>query len=66
MAVTLVNLNLKYAEAIHALSSMPQVRDALGLPVGKVEDTIHFIKRECVDEEAGITVPRVVFKVLVP
>lgn len=60
MAVTLVKLNLKYAEAIHALSSMPQVRDALGLPVGKVEDTIHFIKRECVDEEAGITVPRVV------
>ena len=60
MVVTLVKLNLKYAEAIHALSSMPQVRDALGLPVGKVEDTIHFIKRECVDEEAGITVPRVV------
>lgn len=60
MAVTLVKHNLKYAEAIHALSSMPQVRDALGLPVGKVEDTIHFIKRECVDEEAGKTVPRVV------
>ena len=60
MAVTLVKLNLKYAEAIHALSSVPQVRDALGLPVGKVEDTIHFIKRDCVDEEAGITVPRVV------
>lgn len=60
MTVTLVKLNLKYAEAIHALSSMPQVRDALGLPVGKVEDTINFIKRECVDEEAGKTVPRVV------
>ena len=60
MAVTLVKHNLKYAEAIHALSSMPQVRDALGLPVGKVEDTINFIKRECVDEEAGKTVPRVV------
>ena len=60
MVVTLVKHNLKYAEAIHALSSVPQVRDALGLPVGKVEDTIHFIKRECVDEEAGKTVPRVV------
>lgn len=60
MAITLVKHNLKYAEAIHALSSMPQVRDALGLPIGKVEDTINFIKRECVDEEAGKTVPRVV------
>lgn len=60
MTVTLVKHNLKYAEAIHALSSMPQVRDALGLPVGKVEDTINFIKRECVDEEEGKTVPRVV------
>lgn len=60
MVVTLVKHNLKYAEAIHALSSMPQVRDALGLPIGKVEDTINFIKRECVDEEAGKTVPRVV------
>ncbi|KOS66922.1 GNAT family acetyltransferase [Lysinibacillus contaminans] len=60
MVVTLVKHNLKYAEAIHALSSMPQVRDALGLPVGKVEDTINFIKRECVDEEEGKTVPRVV------
>lgn len=60
MAVTLVKHNLKYAEAIHALSSMPQVRDALGLPMGKVEDTINFIKRESVDEEAGKSVPRVV------
>lgn len=60
MTVTLVKHSLKYAEAIHELSSMPQVRDALGLPVGKVEDTINFIKRECVDEEAGKTVPRVV------
>lgn len=60
MAVTLVKHNLKYAEAIHALSSMPQVRDALGLPIGKVEDTINFIKRESVDEEAGKSVPRVV------
>lgn len=60
MAVTLVKHDLKYAEAIHALSSMPQVRDALGLPIGKVEDTMNFIKRECVDEEAGKTVPRVV------
>ncbi len=60
MAVTLVRHDIKYAEAMHALSSMPQVRDALGLPAGKVEDTINFIKRECVDEEAGKTVPRVV------
>ena len=60
MTITLVKHNLKYAEAIHALSSMPQVRDALGLPIGKVEDTINFIKRECVDEEVGKTVPRVV------
>jgi len=60
MAVTLVKHDLKYAEAMHALSSMPEVRDALGLPAGKVEDTINFIKRECVDEEAGKTVPRVV------
>ncbi|MFC9540413.1 GNAT family N-acetyltransferase [Lysinibacillus sp. NPDC056959] len=60
MAVTLVRHAIKYAEAMHALSSMPQVRDALGLPAGKVEDTINFIKRECVDEEAGKTVPRVV------
>jgi len=44
MAVTLVRHDVKYAEAMHALSSMPQVRDALGLPAGKVEDTIHFIK----------------------
>ncbi|MFJ5767461.1 GNAT family N-acetyltransferase [Lysinibacillus sp. NPDC093210] len=60
MAVTLVKHDIKYAEAMHALSSMPQVRDALGLPAGKVEDTINFIKRECVDEEEGKTVPRVV------
>lgn len=60
MAVTLVRHDIKYAEAMHALSSMPQVRDALGLPAGKVEDTINFIKRECVDEEDGKTVPRVV------
>ncbi|KOY80365.1 GNAT family N-acetyltransferase [Lysinibacillus macroides] len=60
MTVTLVKHDLKYAEAIHALSSMPQVRDALGLPAGKVEDTIHFIKRECIDEEEGKTVPRVI------
>lgn len=60
MAVTLVEHDIKYAEAMHALSSMPQVRDALGLPAGKVEDTINFIKRERVDEEAGKTVPRVV------
>ena len=32
MAVTLVRHDVKYAEAMHALSSMPQVRDALGLP----------------------------------
>ncbi|ACA41871.1 GNAT family N-acetyltransferase [Lysinibacillus sphaericus] len=60
MTVTLVRHDIKYAEAMHELSSMPQVRDALGLPVGKVEDTIHFIKRECIDEEEGKTVPRVV------
>lgn len=60
MAVTLVKHDIKYAEAMHELSSMPQVRDALGLPAGKVEDTINFIKRECVDEEEGKTVPRVV------
>lgn len=60
MAVTLVKHDIKYAEAMHALSSMPEVRDALGLPAGKVEDTINFIKRECVDEEEGKTVPRVV------
>ncbi|MEK5233718.1 GNAT family N-acetyltransferase [Lysinibacillus sp. FSL K6-0232] len=60
MAVTLVKHDLKYAEAIHALSSMPQVRDALGLPAGKVEDTINFIKRERIDEEEGKTVPRVI------
>ncbi len=60
MAVTLVKHDIKYAEAIHALSSMPQVREALGLPAGKVEDTINFIKRECIDEEEGKTVPRVV------
>ncbi|MET4561377.1 RimJ/RimL family protein N-acetyltransferase [Lysinibacillus parviboronicapiens] len=60
MAVTLVKHDIKYAEAMHALSSMPQVRDALGLPAGKVEDTINFIKRECIDEEEGKTVPRVV------
>ncbi|MGD2198571.1 GNAT family N-acetyltransferase [Lysinibacillus fusiformis] len=60
MTVTLVKHDIKYAEAMHELSSMPQVRDALGLPVGKVEDTIHFIKRECIDEEEGKTVPRVV------
>lgn len=60
MTVTLVRHDIKYAEAMHALSSMPQVRDALGLPAGKVEDTIHFIKRERIDEEEGKTVPRVV------
>lgn len=60
MAVTLVRHDVKYAEAMHALSSMPQVRDALGLPAGKVEDTIHFIKRERIDEEEGKTVPRVI------
>ena len=60
MTVTLVRHDIKYAEAMHALSSMPQVRDALGLPAGKVEDTIHFIKRERIDEEEGKTVPRVI------
>lgn len=60
MTVTLVRHDIKYAEAMHALSSMPQVRDALGLPAGKVEDTIHFIKRERIDEDEGKTVPRVV------
>lgn len=50
----------KYCEEIYRLSSMPQVKGALGLPDGTVEDTKRFTERVMVEEELGKTVPRVI------
>ncbi|RLQ90557.1 GNAT family N-acetyltransferase [Planomicrobium sp. Y74] len=59
--IKLVNHREEYCHEIYRLSSVPQVKDALGLPDGTVEDTKHFIQRVLAEEQLGRTVPRVIF-----
>lgn len=49
-----------YCEEIFRLSSVPAVKDALGLPDGTIEDTLHFSRRVREEELAGKTLPRVI------
>lgn len=58
--IKLVNHREEYCHEIYRLSSVPQVKDALGLPDGTVEDTKHFIQRVLAEEQLGRTVPRVI------
>ena len=58
--IRLVQQSEEYGEEIHRLSSAPQVKDALGLPDGDVEDTRRFIRRVLAEEQAGATIPRVI------
>ncbi len=58
--IKLVKHREEYCHEIYRLSSVPQVKDALGLPDGTVEDTKQFIQRVLAEEAEGKTVPRVI------
>lgn len=58
--VKLVAHEDEFCEEIFRLSSMPAVKDALGLPDGTVEDTLRFSRRVREQERAGKTLPRVI------
>lgn len=58
--IKLVKHQAEYSKEIFRLSSAPPVKEALGLPEGKIEDTQHFIQRVIKEEQAGKTVPRVI------
>ncbi|KFN03343.1 N-acetyltransferase [Bacillus clarus] len=58
--VTLLPLDLRYANVIFELSSDPHVKDALGLKVKTVEDTKAFIHLAMEDERKNHSVSRVI------
>jgi RimJ/RimL family protein N-acetyltransferase len=58
--VTLVKHDLNFAEQIFELSSAAPVKDALGLNVEKIEDTIDFLHYIIEAEEEGREVSRVI------
>ncbi|MGM0896490.1 MAG: GNAT family N-acetyltransferase [Bacillota bacterium] len=49
-----------YCEEIFRLSSVPAVKDALGLPDGTLDDTIRFSRLVREEEKSGTRVPRVI------
>lgn len=59
-SVVLVPHDDAYCEEIFRLSSMPAVKDALGLPDGTLEDTIRFSQLVREEEKSGTRVPRVI------
>lgn len=50
----------EYCEEIFRLSSVPAVKDALGLPDGTLEDTIRFSRSVRQEEKSGKRVPRMI------
>jgi RimJ/RimL family protein N-acetyltransferase len=58
--VQLVKHKMDFCEQIYKLSSAPQVRDALGLPDGTVENTKQFVEDIIQEEHEGKTVSRVI------
>jgi len=58
--VKLVAHEDEFCEEIFRLSSVPAVKDALGLPDGAIEDTLRFSRRVREEELAGKTLPRVI------
>ena len=59
-SVVLVPHDDVYCEEIFRLSSMPAVKDALGLPDGNLEDTIRFSRLVRQEEKTGTRIPRVI------
>ncbi|KEK26126.1 GNAT family N-acetyltransferase [Bacillus gaemokensis] len=58
--ITLLPLNLQYAEIIFTLSSDSHVKDALGLKVESVEDTKTFIRFAMEEEQQKRSLSRVI------
>lgn len=59
--ITLKQHDIQYAEEIHRLSQAPEVKNALGLPMQSVEDTMDFIALVREEERQHKTVSRVIF-----
>jgi len=60
MNIQLVKHHLDYCQRIFELSSVPQIKDALGLPGETVEDTKQFVKGVIKEESQGKRIPRVI------
>ncbi|MCR6109649.1 GNAT family N-acetyltransferase [Bacillus sp. A301a_S52] len=58
--VQLVKHKMDYCEQIYKLSSAPQIKNALGLPEGTVENTKQFVKGIIQEECEGRTLSRVI------
>lgn len=58
--VTLLPLDLQYADIIFTLSSDPHVKDALGLKVETIEDTKAFIRFAMEEERIKQSLSRVI------
>ena len=59
-SITLMPHRLTNADRIFALTSAPEVKDALGLQVDTVDDTIDFLQSVMAEERAGQTVSRAI------
>lgn len=58
--VKLVAHEDEFCEEIFRMSSVPAVKDALGLPDGTLDDTMRFSRLVREEEKAGTRIPRVI------